>query len=393
MPARPPVLIVGGGIGGLATALALARRGIDSQILERREAFSEAGAGIQLGPNATRILAALGVAEHLAAHAGEPESIVVHDAARDRPLARFPLGQWLTARHGAPYWVVHRRDLQAALLAAVARQPRIGVTMGFAATAIEEDSDSVRVLAADGSVAEARALVVADGIRSAMREYVAPRARLAPAGFIAARTVLPASAVPHPAWLASTIVTLAPDGHVVHYPVRAGREIAVVVILPGRAEGEGWAAPITWGEMAPRLSAFPRSLLGTLAGAEKWRRWDLARASGIDAIARGRMALIGDAAHPILPFLAQGGALAIEDAATIAACLAGQPEDAAAAFALYSGLRHTRQQQVVAASQRNGEIYHMAGMMRLARNATLRMTPGARMMTRLDWLYGWRAPA
>jgi salicylate hydroxylase len=389
MSAAAPVLIAGGGIGGLAAAIALAQHGIATRVLERRAEFSEAGAGIQLGPNGVRALRRLGVDRLLAPHVARPAEIVVHDGTAATVLARLPLGDWIEARHGAPYWVAHRRDMQATLLARAAELPLVAITTGFAATRVEERGTGIRVQSETGEVAEGAALIAADGQFSRLRQTHFKAPPLAFSGKTAARTVLDAAAMAGTLDIAATGVWLTSQAHVVHYPVRAGREVAIVAIVDEDWQEEDWGAPIDRDGLMSRLAGFSPHLLGALERAPDWHRWALFDAEALGSWTRGRAALLGDAAHPVLPFLAQGGAMALEDAVTLADCFAACA-DVEAALLAYERSRVHRTARVVSASRRNGRIYHLSGLAALARNAVLRAVPGARVMSGLDWLYGWR---
>jgi salicylate hydroxylase len=388
-----PVLIAGGGIAGLATALALAERSLPSCILEQRAQPSEAGAGIQIGPNGVRVLAALGVAPHLAPHVSQPSEIVVRQGSNARILARMPLGAWIEERHGAPYWVVHRRDLQAALLASVATEPLIETVTGFTVAAAASHGDRVEVHSAAGETLRGPLLIGADGIRSVIRRTVAPEARLKFSGTAASRTLLPVAAAGSLGDPQTIGVWLAPAAHVVHYPVQAGSQIAVVAIVPDTRMIDDWAAPNDWTTLAPHLAAFSSALTETLAAAPEWRRWALFETDTPAHLTAGRVALVGDAAHPILPFLAQGGVMALEDALVLAQSLAGQPDDMPRAMKNYEAARRQRVTDIAAASRRNGHIFHLSGPAALARNLALAAVPATRLMARYDWVYGWRPPA
>lgn len=386
----PPVLIAGGGIAGLGLALALARRGIKSRILERSPTFSEAGAGIQIGPNGMRILAMLGVDKRLEAVAGRPAAIHVQDARNARLIATLPLGGWIEQRHGAPYWVALRADLQAALLSRVREESAIEVSTGFEVVDVTEEADTIVARAATGASEAGRLLVGADGLWSRMRERVAPATSLVFSGRTAARAVIPASAAPRQIDTASTCVWLAPGAHVVHYPVRAGEQIAIVVVVEERFERHEWDSPAGPPQLKPALAEFDRTLIDFMNAAPGWRKWGLFTTGPLATWHAGRLVLVGDAAHPVLPFLAQGGVLALEDAAVLAAALDANPDDCLAAFAGYESRRRERVAQVQAASQRNGRIYHLSGTLALARDAALRLTSGGRVMAGYDWLYGWQ---
>lgn len=384
------VLIVGGGIGGLAAALALERRGIPSRVIEAREHPSEAGAGLQVGPNGTRILETLGIADALRELAGRPEAILVRDATTGAELARMPLGGWIASRHGAPYWTLHRADLHAALLARARSLGRITLDTGRAVDVADTGNGPAKVRLSNGTVLNGVAVVAADGLWSGIRTSSFGAAAPAPVGVSAARAVVRASAVAagertHVGlWLSAT-------SHVVHYTVRGGAEIALVVVFPD-AHGAGAAAwdtalPIDRiGALATRTAA---PLQAILAAAPSWRVWDLHRVAPVP-MARGRIALLGDAAHPIRPHLAQGAVMALEDAVVLASSIAAAPGDPDAALASYAALRRPRVERVAAASQQNGVIFHMQGVAAFARDTAMRMLGGERLMRRYDWLYGWR---
>lgn len=392
MASDAPVLIAGGGIAGLATALALAKRGIASRILEQRPEPSEAGAGIQIGPNGVRVLEALGVAPRLAPRASRPDDILVRQGSTGRELGRMPLGAWIEARHGAPYWVVHRRDLHAALMAAVAGEPLVELTTGFAVADVAAGSDHVEVRNAAGLAIRGPFLVGADGIRSRVRAVVDPNVRLNFSGKTASRTLLPADAARALGALNSVGVWLAPGAHVVHYPVESGARTAVIVVVPDDRVTEDWAAASDWVSLAPHLAPFSSTLTATLATAPEWRRWALFRADPPPRLAAGRIALVGDAAHPVFPFLAQGGVMALEDAVVLAHAIATDRRDPARAIAAYATARRRRVDAIVATSRQNGRIFHLSGPAAIARNIAMAMAPATRLMARYDWVYGWRPP-
>jgi len=395
MTDEAPILIAGGGIGGLALALALARRGRASIVLERQQALEAAGAGIQLGPNGVRALASLGLAEALKPRVGEPEAIEVFAGVSGRRLARLPLGGWIAARHGAPYWVVHRSDLHRVLAEAAAADPLVEIRTAFEVASAAQTASEVTVEANDGRSIAGPVLVGADGLWSVVRRAVAPEsAPPRPAGAAAARTVIPIEAAgPLPAKCVG--LWLGAEAHVVHYPVRAGREIAVTVIAREAWQGRAWDAHADAGALQQRLAPFHASLAQVLvpgAGSgHAWRKWALHTLSPLASWSHGRTVLIGDAAHPMLPYLAQGGALAMEDAVALADCVHNHA-DAAAALALFHSLRRDRALRVQAASARQGRIYRLAPPLSWARDATLALAPAHWLMAQFDWLYGWRPP-
>lgn len=390
---KAPLLIAGGGIGGLTTALALAHRGIASRVLEKNPTFSEAGAGIQIGPNGMRVLTELGVGKALERMAAAPEAIHIFDGLSGRLLTELPLGHGIEARHGAPYVVAHRADLQSALLDRVREEPLITVTTDFAVTGIDHTGASVRVQGASGDVAEGPALVAADGVWSYVRRAVFSAAPLPFARRTAARTLIDRTAAPQPFSSLATGLWLASKAHVVHYPVRAGREIAVVVVVEDDWRSEDWNTETSLAKVLAGVTGFAAELPRFLRLGQDWRKWSLYTPTPLPRWTNGKVALLGDAAHPVLPFLAQGGVLAIEDAAVLAECVSQQPTDLASALLTYERLRQPRAAKVQAASERNGRLYHLAGPLASARNLALRAIPPVRLIASYDWLYGWRPDA
>jgi salicylate hydroxylase len=395
MAAEPPVLIVGAGIAGMTLALALARRGIASRIVERRAALSEAGAGIQLGPNATRILRRLGVADALEACAGKPDAIEVHDGATGVHLASLPLGRFLDERHGAPYRVAHRADLQSVLLDEVRRTADITLTLGFDVAGVGQDQSGsgapapAYVRSTSGETIPADVIIGADGVWSVVRDQLFPGHPLTYSGKMAARTVIPLSLASRSFARPVTGVWLGRDAHVVHYPVRAHREIAVVAIIDEPVSREGWGTAITREAVLDRLRTFSTDLIGFLGHGQDWRVWSLYDPPPLPAWSRGRIGLIGDAAHPILPFLAQGGAMAIEDAEALAKALASDPNAPERALRQVEAARRARVIKVQDAARTNGRIYHFSGARKVARDLVLRTVPGRLVMRGYEWLYGW----
>lgn len=390
MTRQDPVLIAGGGIAGLTLALALARRGIRSRILERNQVFSEAGAGIQIGPNGIGVLRRLGLTPQLSPHAAWPAAIVVRSGASGRRIARFPLGAWIARRHGEPYGVVHRADLQNVLLDDVRRHREIEIVTGFKVEAVTVQAGGVSVDSDGGDRQKGGVLIGADGLWSTVRRYVEPEADLNFSGKIACRTVVPiekANAIHHDV----TTVWLMPGSHVVHYPVRGGKALAIVAVVDGPWPGRGFGNTIAAPPLLKKVAA-GRDLALLLAEAGEWRSWALYDPEPLGTWWKGPIALIGDAAHPILPFLAQGGVMALEDAETLAVSLARYGQDPAAAFGFYEAKRRPRVERVQNVSRRNGAIFHARGATALARNFALGVLPGMAYMARYDWLYGFDGP-
>ena len=386
-----PILIAGAGIGGLAAALALAERGLNAQIFEKRAAPSEDGAGIQIGPNGVHVLRQLGVAQTLAPLTASPEALHVMDGVSGRTLTRMQLGRPFEERHGAPYWTAHRADLHAALLRAARTNPLISLTLGAEVTGAENFSGHVAIKTGDGATIKGAALIAADGSASRLRGQIFKSAPLSYSGSVACRAVISASDLPGGLSPAATHIWLTPTAHAVHYPVRGGDEIALVAVI-ARAHPAG--APGAVEEARTVRAQFHRAapfLKALIARAPEWRGWPLmVMASPPPHRVAGRIARIGDAAHPILPFLAQGAVMALEDAAVLASELARTPQSIADALSRYAGLRAPRSLRVARAAERNGRLYHLGGPLAPMRNAVLRASSPDRLINTYDWLYGWR---
>ncbi len=386
-----PVLIAGGGIAGLAAALAFAQHSIPSEVLEREADFSETGAGIQLGPNAQRILDSLGAAEFLQPLAITPRTLAIHDGVSGKTLTNLPLGQAMRERFGAPYWTVHRGDLLNALLTACRAQPLITLSCGFDVTSLEQNARGVGVASSSGKTRRGSLLIACDGRWSTVRRLALGEIHLPFSGYVAYRAVIASPAVPSSLRDDNVHVWLAPGCHVVHYPVRAGRQHALIVVLEEPGASESWSAHADSSRVQNATSRLAGNLHTLVGTALEWRKWALSDPAPFASWTNGRVVLAGDAAHPVLPFLAQGGGLALEDAVVLAAAVAsnrGQPQ---MALANYQAQRLARAKRVQTAARRNGRIYHMSGLPALARNAVLSIVPPRRLMTAYDWLYGWQA--
>jgi salicylate hydroxylase len=373
--AEDAILIAGGGIAGLAAALGLARTGRESLILERSARFEEAGAGIQIGPNAVKALIWLGAWDALRDQAFVPKRIMVRDGISGRVLQDIPLGPAFERRFGEPYRVAHRADLLLALLDAIGERPRIRLEAASEVTGCMVEQRGVRVECAGGSIHRGQSLVAADGIHSFIRAKLFEPDRSSLRGQALYRALIPVFGGLSEDTVESVCLWLCPDGHVVHYAVRGGAMLNIVAACERECPAE-----------EPRnddvLTAFSRSceaLRIVLALPNQWRCWPSADRRPSPGWSRGRVTLIGDAAHPALPYLAQGAAMALEDA-----CALARPES----FPHYEKLRYARTARIQSASRRLARIYHAKGLMRNARNAVLRSMSADRFLDRMAWIYG-----
>jgi salicylate hydroxylase len=391
----PHLLIIGAGIAGLTAAIALGRRGVRVTLVERRTAFEEAGAGLQLSPNASRILIDLGLSGGLTRDVVAPERLDIRVWSRPRAFATMPMNDG-KERYGAPFWVTRRADLQTALLDAARQLPNVRILAGRRLESVtgSKDGISATILSETGQpeMIEAQALIGADGLWSQVRGLMGHDVLPAFTGYEAWRTLVPSERAPGFIRQPAVALWMGPDCHAVHYPVAGSRLINLVVIRRAKAAREGWNAA---GDRA-EINAFAKTaappLRDLIAAAPGWQVWSL-NDSKVVPMAKGHMALAGDAAHPVLPFMAQGAALAIEDAAVLARTVsaafeAGKP--VTEALRQYDGLRRRRAVRVHATSRANASHYHMAWPWSLARDLVLRRANPERVLARYDWLYGWK---
>ena len=392
------VIVAGAGIAGLTAALALARNGFRVVVLEQAERLEETGAGIQLSPNATRTLIELGLGERLRPHVVAPLALRVLNARSGREIVRMPLGDAAAQRYGAPYWSIHRGDLQAALSSAVAASIDISLRLGVRVEDFVAHDNGVTVSAQgrNGTWHErGDAVIAADGLWSVMRARMGYREPPRFAGRSAWRALVPAKQAPPEFRMPLVHLWLGREAHIVHYPVKDGALINIVVIINDQWNAPGWSAPAQRDELLPRLSVerVAPAVLGLINQPETWLKWALFDRRPLLNWSQGAVALIGDAAHPMLPYLAQGAAMAIEDAAVAAQCLAQMPDDATEALRAYCAVRRARAWKVQRLAGRNGQRYHLAGIGAVARNTAMRIIGGTRLLHHYDWLYDWRPPA
>lgn len=394
MPA--PVLIAGGGIAGLAAALALAQRGQSSCVFERSSSFSELGAGVQLGPNATGVLARLGLLPAVQAIASQPQALHIRAANTGRSLSRMQLGAAMQQRHGQPYLAVHRGQLHQLLLQAAQAQPLISLRSSAHVQGFKPQTDGAELVFSHGQPAVGSAVLACDGVWSRLAPSINPQLHPASySGHMAYRALLPMAQAQRllPGLAQEVGLWLGRHAHVVHYPVDAGRQLNMVVLLeaPQPRVEQGWNHPTPHGEVQTELGRAlgqrqAEALQHLLWTAEHWFAWPLYGRAPQRGWAQGRAALLGDAAHPMLPYLAQGAAMALEDAWVLAQHW--QPEHAAASLQKYATLRQARCARVVNTAARNAQIFHASGLTALGRDAYLRLQHGK--TVGMAWLYGWQ---
>jgi salicylate hydroxylase len=303
-------------------------------------------------------------------------------------LQRIRLGKVFEERFGAPYRVCHRADLLAGLVTSARRNFAIELNAGKRATGVEDTGEAVRLAFADGSSARGSAAVAADGIRSTLRAAVTGETNPIPRGTILYRALMPLQRVPPEIEADCVTLWLCPGAHVVHYPVSNWRNFNVVAAIDGSLPDEGWKTPAHAGEVARRLPGICEELALLLAAPAAWMRWPGADLAPLPQWTRGRVALLGDAAHATLPFLAQGAVMALEDAVVLAR-EASRAASLPQAFAAYAALRRPRTARVQEQSRSMVRIYHASGVVAAARNLTLRLSGPSYALGRLEWIYRW----
>jgi salicylate hydroxylase len=395
------VVIVGGGIGGLATALALSRSGVGVELLEQAQGFGEVGAGLQLGPNAVRVLDAWGLLGALKAVAAFPESLHVRDAHSANTLGRLALGAQARTRYGQAYATLHRADLHGLLLNAVQGQASVKLRLTSRVASYAETADGVQVTCEDDALFKGAALIGCDGLWSRVRSQMLGAHPVRASGHLAYRGMVRASDLP--VALRASVVTawLGPKLHVVHYPVRCGEWFNVVAVVQGVIGhghgGEVGGDPQSWthqahaSDLRRTLGPACSDLLAMVDAVQEWKLWplnDRPPMAGVHEHAQGRVALLGDAAHPLRPYLAQGAAMALEDAWTLgrlAPATRGEVIDWPVLLQRFARTRWARNARVQSRSARNGTIFHAQGPLRWARNASMSLL-GADLLDN-PWLY------
>ncbi|HUG62775.1 MAG TPA: FAD-dependent oxidoreductase [Methylomirabilota bacterium] len=388
-----PIVVVGAGIAGLTTALALSRRGRAVLIVERAGRLDEVGAGIQLSPNASRILVELDLFDGLAASGVEPTGVVIRSASNGSVIAQLPLRETMLARYGAPFLVIHRGDLQAALVAAALRDPGITLHLGATVSGARETAGAIVVAVSTPSgesEIEADALVGADGVRSAVRTGLLGGPQAAYSGRIAWRATFPIDDGGGLDLTRKSGLWLGEKAHLVHYPIRGGRAVNVVAALDEPWTEDVWDVPGDPAAVAQAFATWPAPARDLIGLPDRWRKWALCAVPDAGSWASGRIALVGDAAHAMLPFVAQGGAMAIEDAAVLARLMSEGDRPMPQRLAEYERIRRPRATAVAATARRNAAVYHLAGLAAMGRDIGLRALGPRRLLERMDWIYGWR---
>ena len=387
------VLVSGGGIGGLAAALAASRAGWHVSLLEKAAAFSEVGAGIQLGPNVVRVLHGWGLAQALDAVAAFPERLDVRSALSGARLGGMRLGGVIATRYGAPYATVHRADLHGLLLDVV-QHSGATLRLNTGLQSFNQTPHDVTVQMTDNSSLQGNILVGADGLWSTVRQQLLGDGPPRPTGHLAYRALVRQSALPEKLRTQNVTVWMGPSMHLVHYPVRRGEWLNVVAFVNGAPldDLQTWDHSANATELAAEVGGSCAALRDLVQAVPNWRLWvmhDRVPMQGAYQHAQGRVALLGDAAHPMRPYLAQGAGMAIEDAAELGSALSSvqsQARDMPTALQHYARNRWQRNARVQARALRNGEIFHADGLLRWGRDTAMKVF-GEKLLN-MPWLYG-----
>jgi salicylate hydroxylase len=388
MSQQLPVIVAGGGIGGLAAALALVRQGFSVKVLEQSPQIGEIGAGIQLGPNAFHAFDALGVGEKARGRAVYTDYMIMHDAIDESVVGRIPTGEAFRQRFGNPYAVIHRVDVHTSLLDGAQETGRVEFLTSTRAERIEQDANSVTVIDQHGTAHRGLALIGADGVKSVVRaQYVNDPPRVT--GHVVYRAVVDKKDFPLDLQWNAASIWVGPNCHLVHYPLRGGEQYNVVVTFHSRKQEE-WG--VTEGSKEEVQSYFQgicpraRQLIDL---PKSWKRWATADREPIGQWNYGRATLLGDAAHPTTQYMAQGACMAMEDAVTLGEALRVNGNDFIKAFALYQRSRVARTARIVLSSREMGRIYHARDVERLVRNDLWKGRTPERFYDAMEWLYGW----
>jgi len=383
-----PILVAGGGIGGLAAAYALAQKGFAVRVLEQAPEFRELGAGIQLGPNIFRALERMGLSKAMMEDAWQPDAQEMRDALTGELVVRIPLAEGFMARFGEPYAVTHRADIHGVFLRACQSSNLISLENNQRVEDFTDDGNSVTVTLQSGDRVEGRALIGCDGMWSKTREKIigdgAPRV----SGHIAYRAVLRREEVPDELWRPDVILWAGPRTHFVHYPLRRGTLYNLVAVFHSDRYVEGWNTEASADELWAHFRGQRPEVLRLLERIETWRMWVLCDREPIKEWSRGNVTLLGDAAHPMLQYLAQGACMATEDAVCLADKVAENADDLPSAFRAYVQQRYLRTARVQIMARVYGDFYHARGPAAELRNQLLGPRTPEQSYEGIAWLYG-----
>lgn len=382
------IIVIGGGIGGLAAALALTRSGHAVKVLEQASAMGEIGAGIQLGPNAFNAFDALGIGDKARGRAVFTDELAMYDAIDGSVVGRIPTGEAFRTRFGNPYAVIHRADFHLSLLEAVEEQVSVEFLTSTCVVSVEQADGGVIVYDQNGGTHRGAAVIAADGGKSVVREqYVADQARVT--GHVVYRAVVDKDDFPEDLRWNTAALWAGPNCHLVHYPLRGGEQYNVVVTFHSREEEEWGVRDGSKEEVESYFQDVCPRARQLIHLPKSWKRWATADREPIKQWSFGRVTLLGDAAHPTTQYMAQGACMALEDAVTLGKALEHCSGDIEEAFDLYQRSRATRTARIVLSAREMGRLYHAKGIERDIRNSLWADRSPERFYDAIEWLYGW----
>ncbi len=382
------IIIAGGGIGGFAEALALSQKGRTEKLLEQASGFAEVGAGIQIGPNVFNMFEVLGVTEAVSELAVFPDNLIMRDALTGDRITGVPVGSAaFRARYKYPYGVIYRPDLHNVLIEACAASPLVELQVRQKVSGFEDSGEGVRVFTEAGATHEGAALIGADGLWSGVRGQLVGDGEPRVSGHIAYRAVLPTSEVPENIDRDNIVLWAGPKTHLVHYPLHRGEIFNLVAVFHSDRYEEGWDTYGDPEELNARFQGQHQDVLTMLGKIESWRMWVLCDRPPIRDWSRGRVTLLGDAAHPMLQYLAQGACMATEDGVCLATRVAANGEDFETAFREYQQLRYLRTSRVQLTARLFGDIYHAEGATADLRSRMLGAQDPTKPGEGMAWLY------
>jgi salicylate hydroxylase len=384
-----PVIVAGGGIGGLAAAIGLARSGYRVTVLEKAQEFGEIGAGIQLGPNAFHALKTLGVADKALANAVYIDHLIMMDAMTGDQVCAIPVDAPFRQYFNNPYAVIHRADLHSPLLDVCRSHPDITLLAKHEVTTFSQRNGIVNVETAEGRTFEGVALIGADGVRSKIRQAIVGDGAPRLTGHVAYRAVLPTEEMPEDLRWNAACLWAGPNCHMVHYPLRGRKLFNIVATFDAQRLTDGHNEPGDRDELLAHFQHLPAKPRSVLEKARNWRRWVLGDRDPVANWSDGNVTLLGDAAHATLQYFAQGACMALEDAVCLMNEISAADGDFAGAFKRYQDKRITRTARIVLSSRELGRIYHAAGVERLVRNDLFAAKTAQGFYRSLDWLYGY----
>jgi len=384
-----PVLIAGGGIGGLAAALSLSKRGFKVLVLEQAPQIGEIGAGIQLGPNGFSAFDALGIGEKARSRAVYTDYMVMKDAVDAQQIGRIPTDESFRSRFGNPYAVVHRADVHLSLYEGTQQSDLVEFKTSTRIERIEQNDHGVTVHDQNGVSYHGQALIGADGVKSVVRQhFVGDPHRVT--GHVVYRAVVEKEDFPKDLQWNAAAIWVGPNCHLVHYPIRGGAQYNVVVTFHSRDTEEWGVKDGSPEEVQSYFQGVCDQARQLIDLPKSWRRWATADRDPIERWSYGRSTLLGDAAHPTTQYMAQGACMAMEDAVTLGEALRVNDDDFVKAFDLYQKARVARTARIVLSSREMGRLYHAKGVERLVRNDLWRGRTPERFYDALEWLYSWK---